>query len=282
MAVTQHDSDEILRAARAAGNTARDRARAETRAGTAVGQAGSKGRVTDRAGTWATDRTTVLTGAFRTGTALRAARLVVATAAFTLAWLMGSGPETARTGAAELVTDRARPGAIGVERGTQRGPRPESFLPDRMQPVEISGPPGMLVSIETAAGWSSMQPAPLRMGLLVGSPYRLRIGGIEGHEGDELFPTVRVLAKLAAPPGMAWRFPVEVVIDDDDLRTALGGSLVRRIIYASCEPERPDILPGAWFDVRPGDDALEVARTLGDPVAEVVIGNRVPSRDALP
>jgi hypothetical protein len=54
------------------------------------------------------------------------------------------------------------------------------------------------------------------------------------------------------------------------------------VVYASCEPERPDIVPGAWFDVRPGDDALEVARTLGDPVAEVVIGNRVPARDGAP
>jgi hypothetical protein len=151
-----------------------------------------------------------------------------------------------------------------------------------MQPVEISGPEGMLISIETASGWSPMQPAPLRMGLMVGEPYRLRIGGVVGREGEELFPSVRVLAKLAAPPGMAWRFPVEIAVDDDDLRTALGGGLVRRVVYASCEPERPDIVPGAWFDVRPGDDALEVARTLGDPVAEVVIGNRVPARDGAP
>lgn len=184
--------------------------------------------------------------------------------------------------AAEHVADQAEPGAIGVRRRTQPGPRPESFLPDHMQPVEISGPEGMLISIETAAGWSPMQPAPLRMGLMVGEPYRLRIGGVVGREGEELFPSVRVLAKLAAPPGMAWRFPVEVVVDEDDLRTALGGGLVRRVVYASCEPERPDIVPGAWFDVRPGDDALEVARTLGDPVAEVVIGNRVPARDRAP
>lgn len=282
MAVTPHDSDEIPRAAPTTRATAHGRPRASARAGSKGQVTGRLGTGMGRAGTGITDRPTMATGVFRTGTALRAARWLVATAALTLAWLMGSGPETARTGAAELVIDRAGPGAIGVERGVQRGPRPESFLPDRMQPVEISGPPGMLVSIETAAGWSPMQPAPLRMGLLVGSPYRLRLGGIEGREGDELFPTVRVLAKLAAPPGMAWRFPVEVVIDDDDLRTALGGSLVRRIVYASCEPEQPDILPGAWFDVRPGDDALDVARTLGDPVAEVVIGNRVPSRDALP
>lgn len=221
-------------------------------------------------------------GVFRTGTVLRPARRLLATAAVILAFFTGASREVARTMAAEHVADHAGPGAIGVRRRTQPGPRPESFLPDRMQPVEISGPAGMLISIETATGWSPMQPAPLRMGLMVGEPYRLRIGGIAGRDGEEVFPSVRVLAKLAAPPGTAWRFPVEIAVDDDDLRTALGGSLVRRVVYASCEPERPDVVPGAWFDVRPGDDALEVARTLGDPVAEVVIGNRVPARDVAP
>jgi len=34
--------------------------------------------------------------------------------------------------------------------------------------------------------------------------------------------------------------------------------------------------------VEPGNDALEVARTLGDPVLEFVVGNRVPSSEVLP
>jgi len=42
----------------------------------------------------------------------------------------------------------------------------------------------------------------------------------------------------------------------------------------------PDIVPEGWFDVRPGCDCLEVASTLGDPVAELIIGNRVPDQFA--
>jgi hypothetical protein len=34
--------------------------------------------------------------------------------------------------------------------------------------------------------------------------------------------------------------------------------------------------------VRPGDDGLEVAATLGEPVAELIIGNRVPSPGVVP
>jgi hypothetical protein len=135
----------------------------------------------------------------------------------------------------------------------------------------------MLVAIETAEGWSPMVPGPLRIGLVVGQPYRLRIGGLEGREGDEVFPSLRVLAKLATPPGQAWRFPVEVTIDADDLRLAVAGAHVRRVVYSACDAEQPDIIPAAWFDVKPGHDALEVASTLGDPVVELVLGNRVPT-----
>jgi len=173
-------------------------------------------------------------------------------------------------------TTTAAPGAIGRVRQTQPGPRPESFLPDAVQPVEIRGPAGMRIAIETADGWSPLTAGPLRRGLVVGQPYRLRLAGLPRHEGRELYPSVRLLAKLAAPPGMAWRFPVEVVIDEDDIELALAGSLVRRIVYSACDPQLPDAAPTASFDVLPGGDGLAVAATLGDPVAELVIGNRVP------
>jgi hypothetical protein len=225
-----------------------------------------------------TDRSLI----FRTGTALRAARWLPAIVMSVLATVTGLPRQVARAGTAERIADYAGPGAIGVQRGTQRGPRPENPLPPSMQPVEVRGPDGLLVSIETAEGWSPLEAAPLRMGLSIGPAYRLRIGGIPGRVGEELFPSLRLLAKLDTPPGMAWRFPVEVVLDEDDLRTALDGGHVRRVVYVACEPDRADICPGGWFDVRPGDDPLAVAHTLGDPIAEIVLGNRTPSADGVP
>lgn len=219
---------------------------------------------------------------FRTGTVLRAARTLPATALLVLTAFAGLAREAAESSAAESIAGFERPGAIGVMYAPQPGPCPESVCPDAMQPVEIRGPDGMLASVETAAGWSPLRPGPLRVALVVGAAYRLRLGGGPGREGEEFFPSVRILAKLATPPGQAWRFPVEITIDEDDLRSAAEGALVRRVVYASCEAEKPDILPAAWFDVKPGDDALEVARTLGDPVAEIVIGNRLPAPEAMP
>lgn len=219
---------------------------------------------------------------FRTGTALRHARWLPATVALVLAASVGISRQAAGADGAAAVADFPPPGAIGFQRRPQLGPRPESVLPEHVQPVEIRGPDGMTIAIETAAGWSPLRPGPLRMGLVVGQAYRLRIGGIAGHEGAELFPSIRPLARLDVPPGMAWRFPVEVVIDEDDLRQAADGAHVRRIVYLACESDRPDVVPAGWFDVRPGDNAFDVALTLGEPVAELVIGNRLPSRDAAP
>jgi hypothetical protein len=219
---------------------------------------------------------------FRTGTALQFARGLLASAV-----LVGTAsgemlPRAVATGTAAQLAAQMAPGAIGAPGQLQPGPRPETMLPLHVQPVEIRGPAGTLVAIETAAGWSPMAPGPLRIGLVVGQPYRLRIGGVAGREGEELFPSLRILARMATPAGMDWRFPVEVVIDEDDLSAAFAGSLVRRVVYVACEPEEPDLVPNGWFDVKPGDDAFEVARTLGDPVAELVIGNRLPAPGSVP
>lgn len=216
----------------------------------------------------------------RTGTVLRVARGLLAAVILFVPTGTGIAREPAAANGLEGIAGITPPGAIGVQGRLQPGPCPESSLPFAVQPVEIRGPQGMLVAIETAEGWSSLRPGPLRMGLVVGRPYRLRIAGIPQRDGEELFPSIRVLAKLATPPGMAWRFPVEIVIDEDDLSRALGGAHVRRIVYTACDPDLPDVVPEGWFDVRPGCDGLEVAATLGDPVAELIIGNRVPDQFA--
>jgi hypothetical protein len=218
----------------------------------------------------------------RPGTVLRVARGLLATAALALPSSVGFSHEDVETIAAGTFAGTSTPGAIGARERPQPGPCPDGSLPDFIQPVDIRGPDGMQIAIETASGWSPLRPAPLRMGLVVGHAYRLRVAGISGNPERELFPSVRVLAKLAAPPGMAWRFPVEIVLDEADLDAAGAGAHVRRIVYAACEPDRPDIVPANWFDVRPGDDALEVAMTLGDPVAELILGNRVPAPGAVP
>jgi hypothetical protein len=230
--------------------------------------------------------------------ALRGACGVLAIAVFALTASTGNAREEVESTTADRIASVSQPGAIGARGPTQSGPSadrrcadggcrqrlpqsapaplPHGSLPDFIQPVEIRGPEGMQISIETAEGWSPLSAAPLRMGLAVGSPYRLRLAGSTAGETWELFPSIRLLARLATPPGMAWRFPVELVVDEADISSALAGSLVRRVVYVSCDPEREGVTPANWFDVRPGDDAMQVATTLGDPIAEIIMGNRLP------
>ncbi len=216
---------------------------------------------------------------FRTGTVLQSAQGLLAIAVLIATPSWGLSPAAV---AGDGFAAYKAPGAIGSPGRLQPGPCPEGLLPRYVQPVAIKGPEGSVIAIETAEGWSPLQAEPLRLALVVGQAYRLRIGGIDGREGEELFPSVRILARLGTPPGMEWRFPVEVTIAEDDLREALAGSLVRRVVYVSCETESPDLVPAGWFDVKPGHDAFEVAQTLGDPIAEIVIGNRVPAPGSMP
>jgi len=167
------------------------------------------------------------------------------------------------------------PGAIGAMPRLQHAPRLR-----HIQAVTVEGPAGLLVAVETAGGWSDPLEVPLRLELPVGMAHRLRLTRIPGYEGMELFPSVRVLAKLDAPPADDWRFPVELVIEREDLAEAMEGALVRRIVYSATDCLEADA--PVSFDVEPGNDALEVARTLGDPVLEFVVGNRVPSSEVLP
>jgi hypothetical protein len=211
----------------------------------------------------------------RTGSALRNLGGMPAMAWVALGIATAAAAAPLGTTAIRPIAEMTEPGAIGTIRRPQFGPRPDGvFLSP--QPVEIRGPVGLSLSVETATGWSSPQPLPLRIGFEPGRAYRLRLTDIPGKPADVLYPSLQVLAPLAAPPGQRWRFPIELVIDRDDLDEASAGSHIRRVVYLSHEPEAADVLASRWFDARPGDDCLEVARTLGEPVAELRIGNRLP------
>jgi hypothetical protein len=219
---------------------------------------------------------------YRTGTVLQFARGLLATAIVAVTASPGLPGEAVAAGMVEQSAAYLAPGAIGAPGRLQPGPCPVSNVSRSVQPVEIRGPAGIQIAIETAEGWTPLEEGPLRLGLVVGHAYRLRLGGLPGREGEELYPSVRVLARLGAPPGTDWRFPVEIVIDADDLTAAFEGALIRRVVYVSCETQEPDLVPAGWFDVKPGDDAFEVASTLGDPVAELILGNRLPAPGSVP
>jgi hypothetical protein len=169
----------------------------------------------------------------------------------------------------------APPGAIGSERLRRGGPVPGDF-----QPVKLEAPDGVRLALAAHGSFGELQSEPVEAGLLIGAVYRLRLTNIPNEEGLELFPTVEIIDRLYPPPGQERRFPIPIELTEDDLRLALSGQFVTRVIYVE-DPEQalPVVqTPGRrhWFQVESGVDPLQEADLWGRPVAVVRLGGRLP------
>ncbi len=166
------------------------------------------------------------------------------------------------------------PGAIG-SRQLQRGGPLAGFF----QPVEIKAPPGVSVSLAVENQFGPPQQAPRRVGLLIGSVYRLRVTNIPQAEGMEIFPSIEIIDRTYAPTDQQVRFAIPVEIAQQDVELAMQGKYVTRVIYLE-DPHNALSTRGAsgqsWFDAPPGRDPLAVADELGRPVAILRLGARVP------
>jgi hypothetical protein len=192
--------------------------------------------------------------------------------------LIASGTPAAAQDAGLHYRFDARPpaGTVGRTRLERGGPVHGYF-----QPVRISGPRGTLLGLPEQGEWLQMNEEAVDAGMLIGKPYRVKVTGIEMHPGRDCYPTVEVIDRTYPPAGMERRFPIQIVLNTDDLDLAMRGMLVTRVVYI----EDPDMaLPGRqqsgdqlWFDAGPGANPLLEADRLGRPVAIVRIGGRVPS-----
>src|SRR6056297_210169 len=103
-------------------------------------------------------------------------------------------------------------------------------------------------------------------------------------EGAELYPSVELIDRTYPPPGLATSYPVQIVLDDDDLSEALAGRMVTKVIYLE-DPqtalgigEKPTT--GRTLDIALPQDPLEVADRFGRPIAVVRIGTLAPPSTA--
>lgn len=144
-------------------------------------------------------------------------------------------------------------------------------LPGFFQPVEIKAPCGALISLAAEGQFDQPQQGSRKVGLLIGSVYRLRVTGIPLAAGLEVFPTVEIIDRTYPPIGMELRFPIPIELSEKDLRLALEGKFVTRVIYMedprNALPARENPQAQEWFETKPGEDPLAVADALGRPVA---------------
>jgi hypothetical protein len=173
------------------------------------------------------------------------------------------------------------PGAIGSRQLQRGGPLPGFF-----QPVEIKVPQGALISLAVDSQFDQPRPGSRKAGMLIGSVYRMRVTNIRLAEGAEVFPTVEVIDRLYAPPGQERRFPIPIDITEEDLKLAIDGKFVTRVIYLedprNALPARELDKSQNWFEAAPGQDPLAVADGLGRPVAILRLGARLPDQGSDP
>lgn len=168
------------------------------------------------------------------------------------------------------------PGSVGQGQ-LARDPR----LLGHVQPVQLSGPAGVHLSVAVDGSFAEPQPSPLLVGLQIGHVYQFKVTQIEFAEGQEVFPTIELVQRLYPPPGKELRFPVPVVITHEELEMALRGLYIVRVIYledsAAALPARQPRGEQNNFDVRGDEDPLRVADELGKPIAILRMGSRVPT-----
>lgn len=173
------------------------------------------------------------------------------------------------------------PGAIGSRQLQRGGP-----LPGYFQPVEIKVPQGSMVSLAVENYFDQSRSNSRKAGMLIGAVYRLRVTNIRLAEGAEVFPTIEVIDRLYAPVGQERRFAIPIDITEDDLKLAIAGKFVTRVIYLedsrNALPARDNPQAQNWFETAPGQDPLAVADGLGRPVAILRLGARLPDQGADP
>ncbi|MFI4874681.1 MAG: hypothetical protein ACIALR_05065, partial [Blastopirellula sp. JB062] len=118
------------------------------------------------------------------------------------------------------------PGKIGQLQLLQKRPVVGWF-----QPVEFVPPAGTKISFTNEGNFGPDLPSPAIAGCLIGQVYRLRLTEIPLNPGVELYPTIEVIDRLYPPPGKELKFPIPVHITQEEIRYAMEGKFVTRIIY---------------------------------------------------
>jgi len=204
-------------------------------------------------------------------------RHVAGTLAFvTLSWLSAAMLAAGQPGVHYWHHGVMPPGAIGSLQLSRGGP-----LPGHFQPVEIRVPRGTRISLARENFFDDPQTGLRKVGLLIGQVYRLRITNIPRAEGLEVFPTLEVINRLYTPPDRRQQFAVPVHLTEEDLKLALAGKFVTRVIYLedpqNALPTPENLQDQNWFEAPPGQDPLAVADALGRPMAILRMGARLPS-----
>ena len=170
-------------------------------------------------------------------------------------------------------------GAIGQQRLLRR-----DGMAGYLQPIKLIGPPGASIAIYVDGAFQPIPAGESLVGLMLGQVYRIKISDIPGFANHELYPSLEIVGRLFPPPGRETACPVEVHLPLDDLKPAVLGGMVTRVIYLEnpqkAFPER-QLEDQYTIQVPAQGDPVREAERFGRPMVLVRIGSRVPTLDEL-
>lgn len=189
--------------------------------------------------------------------------------------LLFLGPAGAQMSGTHYISDGGPTGELAL--GYRMRTKDRNWL----QPVRFELPKGAKIAIASADGFLANEGSPGLFALRPGEVYRLKITEIPYAPSAELFPTLELLNRLWPPAGKELDFPVQVILTQEDLELAVGGSMVTRVVYLERSLDAMPVdssLPEGriLFDVPLGVSPLAVAETRGKVMAILRLGSRLP------
>lgn len=155
------------------------------------------------------------------------------------------------------------------------------------QTVKFILPKKAVVQVAGPAGFAANPNAPGLFGLRQGDIYRFKVTSIPYAPGRVLYPTLEIIGALTPPPGHETEFPIPVDLPQEDLDSALAGSLVTRVVYL--EPTHNAIPAdstnpggGLFAEAPPMVDPVAFAESNGRVMAILRIGSRIPGEEFKP
>lgn len=158
---------------------------------------------------------------------------------------------------------------------------PGAPVHDYYQPVKIRGPEGIKIALAVDGRFVERAATPYAVGLLPGRDYRMRITNIPFYTGKEVFPSVKVIARTYPPQGLELEYPILIDLTQEDIELALLGKFVTRVIYLedprTALPIRGDLGPQPSTEAVGSVDPIDLAATMGQPIAIIRLGGRIPN-----
>lgn len=178
-----------------------------------------------------------------------------------------------------LLDSKSPPGFVARAQIAGQRPGVGSFTA-----VSMKGPAGLRIGLAQAGQFLPPIESPVTTGMLVGAVYRFHVTHIPGYPGEELYPTLEIVDRVFPEHGREHRFPIPILLTEEDLNVALQGGLVTRVIYLEDSEVAEPVARTPWqhstIEASAQENALRIADQVGRPLAILRIGSRVPANDS--